>query len=110
MAFIPLLLWTFLERPGKTSVRVRGGRIRRRWQIREGRRIGLGLPSPVDAFHRPQAPAPPHVTTLHERAPRVDGTGGDIGQGSEFVKNIFRPALRRVTALHRECYPNGVML
>jgi hypothetical protein len=35
----------------------------------------LGLPSPVDAFHRPQAPAPPHVTTPHERAPRVDGTG-----------------------------------
>ena len=33
------------------------------------------LPSPVDAFHRPQAPAPPHVTTPHERAPRVDGTG-----------------------------------
>src|SRR3954454_19800743 len=32
------------------------------------------LPSPVDAFHRPQAPAPPHVTTPHERAPRVDGT------------------------------------
>ena len=44
---------------------VRGGRIRRRWSsIREGRRIGLGLPSPVDAFHRPQAPAPPHVTIV----------------------------------------------
>jgi len=37
----------------------------------------LGLPSPVDAFHRPQAPAPPHVTTPHERAPRVDGTAAD---------------------------------
>src|SRR5829696_5686715 len=35
----------------------------------------LGLPSPVDAFHRPQAPASPHVTTPHERALRVDGTG-----------------------------------
>ena len=35
----------------------------------------LGLPSPVDAFHRAQAPAPPHVTTPHERAPQVDGTG-----------------------------------
>ena len=38
-------------------------------------RIGLGLPSPGIAFHRPQAPAPPHVTTPHERAPRLDGTG-----------------------------------
>src|SRR5215218_5315905 len=48
------------------------------------------LPSPVDAFHRPQALAPPHVTTPHERAPRVDGTAGVIGQGSAIVKDYFQ--------------------
>src|SRR3954452_6820772 len=49
------------------------------------------LPSPVDAFHRPQAPAPPHVTTPHERAPRVDGTGTTNHARNRLSRTFFRP-------------------
>src|SRR3954452_17389356 len=51
----------------------------------------LGLPSPVDAFHRPQAPAPPHVTTPHERAPRVDGTVTTNHARNRLSRTFFRP-------------------
>src|SRR3954447_8194926 len=53
----------------------------------------LGLPSPVDAFHRPQAPAPPHVTTPHERAPRVDGKGTTNHARNRLSRTFFRNAL-----------------
>src|SRR4029079_18960636 len=48
------------------------------------------LPSPVDAFHRPQAPAPPHVTTPHERAPREDGTGTTNHARNRLSRTFFR--------------------
>src|SRR5829696_7571041 len=97
MAPIPLLLWTFLERPGTTPVRVRGGRIRRgRSPIRRAPPNQLSsLPSPVDAFHRPQAPAPPHVTTPHERAPGVDGTGISNQSRNKVSRTFFRDARRQ---------------
>jgi hypothetical protein len=43
--------------------------------IAQNTRTGLEAPEPgVRREPRPQAPVPPHVTTPHERAPRVDGT------------------------------------
>ena len=77
---------------------VRGGRIRRGRSKHAGPpESALGLPSPADAFPRPQAPAPPHVTTPHERAPRVDGTGTSNHARNRLSRTFFRDALQSLS-------------
>jgi hypothetical protein len=52
-------------------------------------RVFLSRPSRTGLRSRRRAPIPSHVTTPRERAPRVDGTRGNIGPSSGLCQGLF---------------------
>ena len=55
--------------------------------------LAFGLPSPADAFRRPQAPIPPHPNDASRERPPADGMGAILGRNSVNRQAIFSRSL-----------------